>query len=173
MRELNLDVAICPGGPSHWSFGGGMLWLSGHWEWHALAAYVVFPLEGEPTLIYAHGRHAYRGGAAGDGGGALRRAVEPQRPLRRGDGRSASRSSAWSAGASASWRSTARHEDYLPVNQYNDLKKGLPEAELVFTKGIMHELLSVHSAEELDCIRHAGKLCTTPCRRSPTARGRA
>ena len=55
MRELKLDVAICPGGPSHWSFGGGMLWLSGHWEWHALAAYVVFPLEGEPTLIYAMG----------------------------------------------------------------------------------------------------------------------
>src|SRR3712207_1861074 len=55
MRELSLDVAICPGGPSHWSFGGGMLWLSGHWEWHALAAYVVFPLEGEPTLIYAMG----------------------------------------------------------------------------------------------------------------------
>src|SRR5688500_20174814 len=55
MRELRLDVAICPGGPSHWSFGGGMLWLSGHWEWHAVANYVVFPLQGEPTLIYSMG----------------------------------------------------------------------------------------------------------------------
>jgi Xaa-Pro aminopeptidase len=39
------------------------------------------------------------------------------------------------------------------------LKDKLPEAELVFTRGWIHELLSVHSAEELDCIRHAGKLC--------------
>ena len=37
MAEHDLDVVICPGGPSHWSFGGGMLWLSGHWEWHACA----------------------------------------------------------------------------------------------------------------------------------------
>ena len=52
-----------------------------------------------------------------------------------------------------------RHNDYLPVNQYNVLRDSLPDAELVFTKGFMHELLSVHSAEELDCIRKAGKLC--------------
>jgi len=33
MRELNLDVVICPGGPSHWSFGGER---------------VPFPMPGEP-----------------------------------------------------------------------------------------------------------------------------
>ncbi|HYZ29360.1 MAG TPA: hypothetical protein VE570_09920, partial [Thermoleophilaceae bacterium] len=55
MHERKLDCVILPGGPSHWSFGGGMLWLSGHWEWHALAAYVVFPVEGEPTLVYSMG----------------------------------------------------------------------------------------------------------------------
>src|SRR3954449_5712545 len=55
MREHKLDCVIVPGGPSHWSFGGGMLWLSGHWEWHALAAYVVFPIEGAPTLVYSMG----------------------------------------------------------------------------------------------------------------------
>src|SRR5947209_15813563 len=55
MREHKLDCLIVPGGPSHWSFGGGMLWLSGHWEWHALASYVLVPLEGEPTLIYSMG----------------------------------------------------------------------------------------------------------------------
>ena len=43
MRENRLDAVIVPGGPSHWSFGGGMLWLTGHWEWHALACYVVVP----------------------------------------------------------------------------------------------------------------------------------
>src|SRR5665213_2987578 len=40
-----------------------------------------------------------------------------------------------------------RHGDYLP------------DAELVFTKGLLHELLSIHSAEELDCVRKAGVLC--------------
>src|SRR6266581_7806827 len=55
MREHKLDCVIVPGGPSHWSFGGGMLWLTGHWEWHALACYVVVPLEGEPTLVYSMG----------------------------------------------------------------------------------------------------------------------
>ena len=60
MRERGLDCVIVPGGPNHWSFGGGMLWLSGHWEWHAMANYVVFPLEGEPTLDLFHGRHAHR-----------------------------------------------------------------------------------------------------------------
>ena len=84
MRESGLDCAIVPGGPSHWSFGGGMLWLTGHWEWHGLACYVVVPLEGEPTLVYGMGgthieavrqatsgaiadvRHS-RGGRFGDG----------------------------------------------------------------------------------------------------------
>src|SRR5438105_13349991 len=44
-----------PGGPNHWSFGNGMLWLTGHWEWHCVACYVVVPLEGEPTLVYSMG----------------------------------------------------------------------------------------------------------------------
>src|SRR5689334_13249555 len=55
MREQKLDCVIVPGGPSHWSFGGGMLWLTGHWEWHAVANYVVVPLEGDPTLVYSMG----------------------------------------------------------------------------------------------------------------------
>jgi Xaa-Pro aminopeptidase len=52
-----------------------------------------------------------------------------------------------------------RHGDYLPVNQYNVLRENLPEADIVFTQGFLHELLSIHSAEELDCIRKAGVLC--------------
>src|SRR5262245_66663478 len=55
MRADALDAVIVPGGPSHWSFGGGMLWLTGHWEWHAPRCYVLVPLNGEPTLIYSMG----------------------------------------------------------------------------------------------------------------------
>ncbi len=158
MRDLNLDVAIVPGGPNHWSFGGGMMWLTGHWEWHAVANYVVVPLEGEPTLVYSMGgthieavrrevaaaltdvRHS-RGGRFGE--------VIVERVKELGLER----------GRIGLIEIDPRFGDYLPVNQYNALREGLPEAELVLTKGIMHELLMVHSEEELACIRKAGQLC--------------
>jgi Xaa-Pro aminopeptidase len=35
----------------------------------------------------------------------------------------------------------------------------LPDAEIVFTKGFMHELVVIHSEEELRCVRKAGVLC--------------
>ena len=132
---------------------------TGHWEWHSLAAYVVFPREGEPTLVY---------GMGGTHIEAVRRetaaAISDVRSSRNGRYGEVMaeriRELGLERGRIGLLEIDARHEDYLPVNQYNDLKKGLPEAEIVFTKGIMHELLSVHSAEELDCIRKAGKLCT-------------
>src|SRR5438874_914070 len=151
MREHSLDVAIVPGGPSHWSFGGGMLWLTGHWEWHGVACYVVVPLEGEPTLVYGMGgthteavrreragaitdvRHS-RGGRFGEVMAERIRALGLER------------------GRIGLLEIDPRFGDYLPVNQYDALRKGLPEAELVLTNGIMHELLSVHSEEELDCV---------------------
>src|SRR5258707_7962480 len=158
MREHKLDAIIVPGGPSHWSFGGGMLWLTGHWEWHALCCYVVVPLNGDPTLVYSMG---------GTHAEAVRRTVAAALTDVRG-----SRGGQYAAviadriielglqkGRIGLLEIDPRHKDYLPVNQYNMLKERLPEAELVFTRGFMHELLSVHSAEELDCIRTAGKLC--------------
>lgn len=159
MQELGLDAVIAAGGPSHWSFGGGMLWLSGHWEWHALANYVVFPREGEPTLIYSMG---------GTHCEAVRRetanALSDVRSSRGGKFGEVMaerlRELGLERGRIGLMEIDPRHGDYMPVNQYNALREKLPEAELVFTKGVMHELLSVHSEEELDCVRHAGKLCT-------------
>jgi Xaa-Pro dipeptidase len=158
MRELALDAAIVPGGPSHWSFGGGMLWLSGHWEWHALAAYVLVPLEGEPTLIYSMGGTHIE---------AVRRvtanALSDVRSSRSGKYAEVMverlKELGLEKGRIGLLEVDPRHEDYLPVNQYNTLRNGLPEAEFIFTVGIMHELLSVHSSEELDAIRMSGKLC--------------
>lgn len=158
MREAKLDVAIVPGGPSHWSFGGGMLWLTGHWEWHALACYVVVPIAGEPTLVYSMGgthAEAVRQETAaalsdvrGSRGGQYAE-VMADRIVELGLER----------GRIGLLEIDPRHKDYMPVNQYETLRRRLPDAELVFTRGFMHELLSVHSAEELDCVRKAGKLC--------------
>src|SRR5258708_26408493 len=47
----------------------------------------------------------------------------------------------------------------MPVNQYNTLRKELPDAEIVFTKNFLHDLVVIHSKEELDCVRKAGVLC--------------
>jgi Xaa-Pro dipeptidase len=163
MREHRLDAVIVPGGPSHWSFGGGMLWLTGHWEWHALACYVVVPLEGEPTLVYSmggtHAEAVRRETAAaladvrGSRGGRFAE-VMADRIVELGLER----------GRIGLLEIDPRHRDYLPVNQYETLRKRLPEAELVFTVGLIHELLSVHSAEELNCVRAAGELCENAMR---------
>src|SRR3954469_4833835 len=158
MRDAKLDCMMGPGGRSHWSCGGGMLWLTGHWEWHALCCYVVVPLEGEPVLIYSMG---------GTHAEAVRRQVEcVVKDVRHSrNGRYADvmveriRELGLTRGRIGLLEIDPRHNDYLPVNQYNVLRENLPDAELVFTKGFLHELLSVHSAEELDCIRKAGKLC--------------
>ena len=158
MREAKLDCMIVPGGPSHWSFGAGMLWLTGHWEWHALAAYVLVPLEGEPTLIYAMG---------GTHAEAVRRVVAPALSDVRHSrsGRYAEvmverlKELKLERGRIGLMEIDPRHKDYLPVNQYEVLRKSLPEAELVFTTGFLHQLICVHSAEELQCVCKAGRLC--------------
>jgi Xaa-Pro dipeptidase len=158
MREHRLDCMIVPGGPSHWSYGGGMLWLTGHWEWHALCCYVLVPLSGEPTMIYSMG---------GTHAEAVRRQVQAvvQDVRHSRNGRYAEvmverlRELKLERGRIGLMEIDGRHGDYLPVNQYNVLKDSLPDAELVFTKGFLHELLVVHSAEELACVRKAGELC--------------
>jgi ectoine hydrolase len=156
MRERGLDCVIVPGGPNHWSFGGGMLWLSGHWEWHAVANYVVFPLEGEPTLIYSMGgthieatrkESAIKDVRQSRGGRFAEVMIERIKELQ------------LHRGKIGLLEIDPRFHDYLPVNQYNALREALPNATFSFESGFMHELVYKKSAEELQCIRRAGKLC--------------
>ena len=52
MRHHQVDGIIASGGGNNWGFGGALVWLSGlRMREAAVAQYVVFPLEGEPTLI--------------------------------------------------------------------------------------------------------------------------
>src|ERR671931_1391755 len=158
MREHKLDCVIVPGGPSHWSFGGGMQWLTGHWEWHAIASYLVVPLDGEPTLIFSMG---------GTHAEACRRecanALSDVRHSRSGKYAEVMverlKELKLERGRIGLVEIDARHTDYLPGNQINVLRRSLPDAELVFTKGFLHELVVVHSEEELRCVRKAGVLC--------------
>ena len=172
MKEHKLDAVIAAGGPSHWSFGAGTLWLTGHVEWHALASYVLVPLGGEPTMIYSMG---------GTNTEAIRQHVAPAiKDVRH------SRNGLYGQvmverlkelklekGRIGLVTKSTRHSDYMPVNQYNTLRTELPGAELVFTKGFLHDLIVIHSAEELDCVRKAGMLCQRPWRRWWRAPNRA
>jgi Xaa-Pro aminopeptidase len=158
MREHKLDVVIVPGGPSHWSFGGGMTWLTGHWEWHAISSYVVVPLEAEPTLIFSMG---------GTHAEAVRRQVEPAlSDVRQSRGGRYAEVMVERINELGLRRPRIglveidpRHKDYMPVNQYNDLRAGLPDAEIVFTRSFIHELVVIKSEAELECVRRAGALC--------------
>jgi Xaa-Pro aminopeptidase len=158
MREHKLDAVIAAGGPSHWSFGGGMLWLTGHWEWHALCCYVLVPRDGEPTMIYSMG---------GTHAEAVRRqvevAVKDVRHSRNGQYAQVMverlKELKLERGRIGLMEIDPRHKDYLPVNQYNVLRSELPDAEFVFTEGFLHDLVVIHSAEELECVRKAGVLC--------------
>jgi Xaa-Pro dipeptidase len=157
MRARGLDCLIVPGGPNHWSFGGGMLWLSGHWEWHGIASYVVFPLEGEPTLVYSMGGTHLE---------ATRRASYIRDVRHSRMGRFAEviveriRELSLERGRIGLLAIDPRFRDYLPVNQYQTLCAGLPEATFTFEPDLIHELVYRKSPEELDCIRKAGELCT-------------
>lgn len=158
MKEHKLDAVIAAGGPSHWSFGAGTLWLTGHIEWHALASYVLVPLDGEPTMIYSMG---------GTHAEAVRRhvevAIKDVRHSRNGKYAEVMverlKELKLERGRIGLMEIDPRHEDYMPVNQYNTLRSSLPDAELVFTKNFLHDLVVIHSAEELDCVRKAGILC--------------
>lgn len=161
MRRHQLDCVIVPGGPNHWSFGGGMLWLSGHWEWHAMANYVVFPLEGEPTLVYSMGgthieatrrESAIKDVRQSRGGRFAEVMVERIKEL------------GLEHGKIGILEVDPRFHDYLPVNQYNALREALPHAIFSFESGFMHELVYKKSAEELQCVRKAGKLCEAAMR---------
>jgi len=156
MRERGLDCVIVPGGPNHWSFGGGMLWLSGHWEWHAMANYVVFPLDGDPTLIYSMGgthieatrkESAIKDVRQSRGGRFAEVMIERIKEL------------GLDQGKIGILEVDPRFHDYMPVNQYMALREALPNAAFSFEPGWMHELVYRKSAEELDCIRKAGHLC--------------
>ena len=155
MKRLGLDVLIACGGPNHWSWGGGMRWLSNHWEWHGMSAYVVVPPDGDPVLICGPG-------------GAHREAVRRASPLTdvrhsRG-GRSgdviAELIKDWGLADATVGISNVDpvYGHYLPVDEWERLRDGLPGATLARVGDFFHELVHVKSPEEIECVRIAGRL---------------
>ncbi len=155
MARLGIDVLLAPGGPHHWSFGGGMLWLSGHWNWHAAVEYVVVPAEGEPALIYSQvGAHVE----------ATRRAAYPTVYSARGGKFSETIAEflisrglqqARIGIAESDWQ----FHEYVPVNHVEKLSELLPQATIELIPHFFHELMYLKSAEERLFVKKAGDLC--------------
>lgn len=156
MARLGLDALIVGGAPSHWSYGSGVLWLTNHREWHAMAVYLVVPLEGEPTFIYSmDGTHAE----------ATRRAVVTQdvRDSRRGNFMAVAADCITELGLDKSKIGLTcidpQYLDYMPVNQYQTLRDRLPHAQLERVGDFFHEFFLIKGAEEQAYVRRAGDLC--------------
>lgn len=156
MDELGVDALMVGGGPSHWSSGGGMLWLTGHFEWHGMACYVLVPRDGEPTLVYSMGGSHIESTRQ-------RSWVEDVRPSRMGAFGEVLAEVAREKGLETARIGhppiDPRFGDYMPVNQHQAIAAALPDADIVLIEDIFHDLLRVKSDEELECVRAAGQLC--------------
>lgn len=157
MLREGFDCLVIGGGPSHWSAGYGMGWLTGHTrEWHSVAVYLVFPLKGEPTLVYSMGGTHIE---------AVRRSVvvKDVRSSRVGKFGEVVGARIKELGLGESRIGVTdldpRFHEFMPVNHYNMLRAHLPGAKLEFVAGLFHELWNVKSDEEVEALEKAAEIC--------------
>lgn len=158
MARRGLDCLIVPGSIHAMSMGQGMVWLTGHLDIRTMAHYVLFPRQGEPTLFCSMG---------GSHAEAVRQAVAIK-DVRSAPGNDfgsvlAARLKELGHEGSTIGLMNVMSEnfgvEYLPVNHYLTLKEALPDATLEFVPEFFHELMVLHSDEEMLFIRKAGELC--------------
>ncbi len=157
MKQRNLDCVLVLGGSDLASFGGGLQWLSGLFDRRHMCQYLIVPLEGEPTLVYA------RGGAHIE---AARRSVYVKDVRGSEDGRYAHviarrleelKLQKGKIGITGS--SSRPHSDTLPANQFEVLRRKMPNSNFVFADDLLHRLMHLKSDEEIERVKTAGKLC--------------
>ena len=157
MASEGFDCLVVGGGPSHWSAGYGMGWLTGHTrEWHSVAVYLVFPLKGEPTLVYSMGGTHIE---------AVRRSVVVKDVRSSRQGRFGEVIAArikelgLGGGRIGITDLDSRFHEGIPVNHYYALKEQLPGARLDLVKSLFHELWTVKSYEEVEALERAAEIC--------------
>lgn len=154
MTREGVEALILTGSPNNYSLGGAVTWASGLIDDRGMCQYMVLPLEGEPTLFYAHGGcHAE----------AVRRMVviDDVRSVPDGYGNAiAERLSELgiSTGRVGIVPADRNGPEYMGLLAHRDLTTRLPDVELLFLPGLMHELTYRKGPEELDAMRRAGQL---------------
>jgi len=134
-----------------------MGWLTGHTrEWHSVAVYLVFPLRGEPVLVYSMGGTHIE---------AVRRyvALNDVRPSKQGMFgeviATRIKELGLEEGRIGITDLDSRFHEYMPVNHYNSLKEQLPMAKFGFVRGLFHQLWTVKSDEEIGALEKAAEIC--------------
>ncbi len=157
MRKEGFDCLITGGGPSHWSAGYGMGWLTGHTrEWHSMAVYLVFPREGEPTLVYSMGGTHIE---------AVRRSVSiaDVRSSRMGKFGEVIAERIVELGLEKGRIGITdcdpKFHEFMPINHYQTLVKKLPNARIELVEGPFHELWTIKSDEEIQAMKRGGEIC--------------
>ncbi|OGO19886.1 MAG: hypothetical protein A2Z14_08705 [Chloroflexi bacterium RBG_16_48_8] len=157
MAKLNLDFIIVPRANNYRSMGQGLVWLTGHWDKRAYVNYVVFPMEGDPTVYLPMG---------GSHAGAFRLAASTSdmRLLPNGLFTAGFVERIKELGLEGgriglmNGLSEGRGAESIPANYYVYLQENLPKAKLVFVEKFFHELMFRHSEEEVAFMRKAGRL---------------
>jgi len=134
-----------------------MGWLTGHTrEWHSVAVYLVFPRNGEPTLVYSMGGTHIE---------SVRRevVVKDVRPSKQGKFGEviAARIEELGLGQARIGITDldSRFHEYMPVNYYEVLRQQLPDAKFEFVSGLFHELWTIKSDEEVEALEEAARIC--------------
>jgi len=155
MERFGVDVLLAPGGPHHWSYGGGMMWLSGHWNWHCMVEYVAVPKEGDPLQVYSMGgthleasrRLSYVKDMRYSRGGQF---IEVIAEWLHEQGLEKSKIGI----AESDWT----FHEYVPINHIEQLEELCPDATIELIPDFFHELVYLKSLEEQEFVAKAGKL---------------
>ena len=141
MKAQGYDCLIVGGSSNLMSMWSGLVWLTGHMDHRTMAQYVVFPLKGEPTLLYPMANshiwsaraqakgvqdiRSVRGKAGGFGKMMVTRIKELG--LETGNiGLTSINMEKWA--------------EFMPANFYLDITEGLPKANISFVPKIFHKL---------------------------------
>jgi Xaa-Pro dipeptidase len=155
MVDENVDALLLTGSQEIYSMGAGVTWATGLIDARSMCQYVVLPRSGEPTLVYPHpgchieaarkmvgiedvrdGRHGHYAQVVAD----------RLRELGLEKGR---------VGVTIADRTG---DEYMGLAAYQELRRQLPDLELVFLPDLLHRLTMRKSPEEVAAVARAGEL---------------
>ncbi|MGH9244948.1 MAG: M24 family metallopeptidase [Acidimicrobiales bacterium] len=155
MTDEGVDALLLTGSQNIYSMGSGVTWATGLVDDRAMCQYAVLPMDGPPTLVYPHpgchieavrrmvGTDDVRDGQHGHYAHVV---ADRLRELGLETGR---------LGVTVSDRTG---DEYMGVAAYHELRRQLPDLDIVFLPNLLHRLTQVKSAEELAAMRRAGQL---------------
>ena len=156
MDAQGLDCLLLAGSPGYMSGGYGAFWASGYPERIGVVSYVVFPHEGDPTLIIPF---------AGSHVESARRAsfIQDVRHSDHGDYTTVIVERLRELGLESKrlgiTELDARYGIGIPHELYSGLTERLPQADFPPVRALLESILMVQSSEEIQAIETASLIC--------------